>query len=372
MSLKWLDVLFFVFASLPGLRAAGFDRLEFAAGALQLGHDVLDFRGPYERAGFLIPCGQESVDGLDQIRHADEGSAPHCLAGQLAKPTLDQVHPTRTGRNEMGDKARMPFEPPLDLRSLVRPVIVHHQMEGEALWEFAVQAAEKFQELLVPVPGHTLANDLPIQHAQRGKEGRGAVALVIVRHRAAAAPFERQPRLGAVQRLDLALFVHTEHHRLLRRIQIQPDHVGEFLQEKRVAGKFERPSQVRLEIVRLPESLDGVLTHPIRLGHEPAAPVRHAFGLGLEGRLNNGLVLGRTVTRLAAPPGGNLPHTADPLAANPLAPQGSGVAVDRVLRRDFQVLHTVCGGQHQPAAQGDLLRRRGRAQPSGKLLGIEV
>ena len=72
----------------------------------------------------------------------------------------------------------------------------------------------------MPVSRHTLANHFAIQHAQSRKEGRRAVAFVIVSHRAAAALLERQPWLGAVQRLDLALLIHTKHHRLLRRVQI--------------------------------------------------------------------------------------------------------------------------------------------------------
>jgi hypothetical protein len=37
----------------------------------------------------------------------------------------------------------------------------------------------------------------------------------------------RQHRLGAIQRLDLRLFVDTEHDRVLGWVQIQPDKVGD-------------------------------------------------------------------------------------------------------------------------------------------------
>jgi hypothetical protein len=39
--------------------------------------------------------------------------------------------------------------------------------------------------------------------------------------------FDRQSGLGAVERLDLALFVERQHHGVGRRIDIEPDDVGE-------------------------------------------------------------------------------------------------------------------------------------------------
>src|ERR1035441_6571966 len=73
------------------------------------------------------------------------------------------------------------------------------------------------------MPGVTLANDLAVQDAQRRKKRRRAVALVIVRHGSAPALLdERQPRLGAIQRLNLALLVQTQHHRLLWGLKYNP------------------------------------------------------------------------------------------------------------------------------------------------------
>ena len=46
------------------------------------------------------------------------------------------------------------------------------------------------------------------------EQRRGAVALVVVRHRPTAARLQRQPRLRPVQRLDRTLFVEAEHDRV--------------------------------------------------------------------------------------------------------------------------------------------------------------
>jgi hypothetical protein len=53
---------------------------------------------------------------------------------------------------------------------------------------------------------------------------RGAV---VVGHRPAPARLQRQPGLGAVERLDLALFVQPQHDRVRRRFHIEADDVGE-------------------------------------------------------------------------------------------------------------------------------------------------
>ncbi len=74
-----------------------------------------------------------------------------------------------------------------------------------------------------------------VDRDERRKERRRAVALVIVGQRATAALLKRQSRLGAIQRLDLALLVQTQHQRLLGRIQIQAYHIREFLQEFRIS-----------------------------------------------------------------------------------------------------------------------------------------
>ena len=67
-------------------------------------------------------------------------------------------------------------------------------------------------------------------HLKGGEQGGGAMALVVV-----AEPGQRfavgqlQPALGPLQRLDVGLFVDRQHHCILRRLQVEPDHVGRLL-----------------------------------------------------------------------------------------------------------------------------------------------
>jgi hypothetical protein len=66
-------------------------------------------------------------------------------------------------------------------------------------------------------------------------------------HRGGTPGLEWQRGLGAVQRLDLALLVHAQHHGLLGRVEVEPDHVDELLLEPWVTRDLEGLHQVGLE-----------------------------------------------------------------------------------------------------------------------------
>ena len=78
-------------------------------------------------------------------------------------------------------------------------------------WDLRLDLVEKADELLMPMPLHAAADDLAFEHVEGGKQGGGAVALVVVGHGAGAALLHGQAGLGAIERLDLALLVDREH-----------------------------------------------------------------------------------------------------------------------------------------------------------------
>ena len=101
---------------------------------------------------------------------------------------------------------------------LVGGVIIQNDVDALAQRYFAVDLLEKFQPLAVSVFLGSVSDDFALQVIQRGKESDSAVAIVIV-GLSADMPFaQRQTRLTALQRLDLALLVTTEHHCLLWRL----------------------------------------------------------------------------------------------------------------------------------------------------------
>jgi hypothetical protein len=89
----------------------------------------------------------------------------------------------------------MAAEPLDDLGVLVGGVVVDDGVHQLAGWHPGLDGIEEADELLVAVTLHAAADDV----VERGEQGGGAVPLVVLSHRAAAATLERQARLGAVE-----------------------------------------------------------------------------------------------------------------------------------------------------------------------------
>ena len=108
----------------------------------------------------------------------------------------------------MEGPARVTIQPGADPGLLVRRIVVENDVHGLVLRQLGLDGVEEADELLVAVSLHVAPNHRAVEHVQRREQRRGAVALVVVGHGRAPAALERQARLGAVERLDLALLVH--------------------------------------------------------------------------------------------------------------------------------------------------------------------
>lgn len=83
---------------------------------------------------------------------------------------------------------------------------------------------------------HIAADDRAIEDIEGGEQRRRSIAFVIMRHGRAATTLERQPRLGPIECLDLALLVNRQHNGMRRRRDVEADHVVERLGEGLVVG----------------------------------------------------------------------------------------------------------------------------------------
>src|ERR1700730_5515950 len=151
--------------------------------------------------------------------------------------------------------ARMARQPGKHFGMVMGGVVVEHRMDQLPGWDLVLDGIEETDEFAVAGALHAAANDAAVEHAERGKQGGGAVALVVMRHGLAAAWFDRQPWLSAVERLDLALFVERKHHSMRGWIDIETDNVGEFGRKTGVARALEGPQAMRLQVVRPPDAL---------------------------------------------------------------------------------------------------------------------
>ena len=61
----------------------------------------------------------------------------------------------------------MLVQPRLHVRLFMRAVVVHHQVQLQLRGKLSVQAAQKFQPLLMPMAAVALSNHLAVQHVER-------------------------------------------------------------------------------------------------------------------------------------------------------------------------------------------------------------
>jgi hypothetical protein len=104
-------------------------------------------------------------------------------------------------------KLGVPFQPGSELGMFVRCIVVDNQVQFPFGRGLAVDLIEEADKFLMPVARNALADDPALQHVKRGEQSRCAVTLVIMGHRPTAALLHRQPRLGAVECLDLRFFI---------------------------------------------------------------------------------------------------------------------------------------------------------------------
>jgi len=184
---------------------------------------------------------------------------------------------------------------------------------------------------------------------------------VVVAQAFKIAESHRQPGLCPVQGLDLALLVHTEHHRVFRGIQVEPDNVPHLLDEERIGRELEVLLPVRLDAEGVPDPLNGGLAQTGLDRDRAARPVGATTGLGLDGLLDEGadpLVLDTAGTARSA----LVVESHQPLPDEPLSPEADHRPRQTDLFADRAVVHPV--GCHENDLRSPNQRVRERTRPS--------
>ena len=104
----------------------------------------------------------------------------------------------------MEHPAGMPRQPLAHLWMLVGRIVVDDGVDRLFHGDLRLDRIEEADELLVAMALHVAADDSAIEDVEGCEQRGGAVTFVVVRHRPGAARLHRQPRLGTVERLDLA------------------------------------------------------------------------------------------------------------------------------------------------------------------------
>jgi len=197
----------------------------------------------------------------------------------------------------------------------------------------------------VAVLVHARTDDGAINCVECSEQCRGAVPLVVAGHRARPALGHRQRSLRVVQSLDGGLLVHAQHHRLLWRVQVEPDYVDELLFKGWVVRELERLDQVRLEATPGPDPLNCGRTDPDLFGHRPTAPMHCPGRLFVLSQAHDLLDLLRGDPRLAAATTADHRELGQPLLREPGPPRPNRHRGDANRCGDLGVGHTVGGHQ---------------------------
>ena len=173
----------------------------------------------------------------------------------------------------------------------MRAVIIHDEMQIEFSGSGLFNGLQKSDKFLTPVSGQALPDDRAIKHVEGGKERRGPMPFVIMRHRAAASPLQRQARLRTIQCLDLTFFIHRQHQGPFGRLQVQPDNIPKLFDKPFVCGDFEGLHPMRLQPVVLPDALNGHMRQSRLLRQRARTPMGRSLWLPMQGQLDHVLYL---------------------------------------------------------------------------------
>ena len=174
---------------------------------------------------------------FDQRFDAAEGATTDGLAGDNAESSLDLVEPGGAHRGKVEVDMLILFQPGLHVRSSVGGQVVQHHMNVLASMRLH-GFLEKRQEILTVTSLLALTEDLTSPHIQCREQIRCAVPTVVVSAFLSGVQLDRQHRLSPVQRLDLRLLVHRQHHSPTRRVEVEPDDVGDLLGERWISEAY--------------------------------------------------------------------------------------------------------------------------------------
>ena len=157
------------------------------------------------------------------------------------KPSTALSQEQEVGVESGARPSRMLGEPGQHLRMFVGGIVVEDGVDHLAGWHGPLDGCDEADELLMPMARHAAADHLAFEHAERGEQGRRAVAFVIVREGRAFPPLQRKTRLGPVERLDLAFLVDGDHHRVAGRVHVETDDIIKLGGEVGIVGSLEGP-----------------------------------------------------------------------------------------------------------------------------------
>ena len=136
---------------------------------------------------------------------------------------------------------------------------------------------EETQEVGAGVRGATLTDDLTTDDLEGGIEACDTGAPVVMGLPCGQARPYRQEGLRSLQRLDLGFLVEAEHDGACWGVQVEPNDVMDSLFGLRIGDELEVLEAMGLEIVGLPDAMDGHVGDAGAASHLPGGPLSEPF-----------------------------------------------------------------------------------------------
>ena len=140
----------------------------------------------------------------------------------------------------------------------MRGVIVQDKVNIKLASNLSLNLTQKAQKFLASMTRFSGSNDPTGCHIQSGKERSGTVPIVVMAPTLGATRSHWQHGLTALEGLDLALFVHTEHQSIVGWVPIESHDVAHLVDKVGVLGKSEDFLAMRLQAESSPDTMNGL------------------------------------------------------------------------------------------------------------------
>ena len=221
----------------------------------------------------------------------------------------------------------------------------------------------------MPLPA--LADHLPGRDVQGGEQRRRAVPDVVVGVAFDVAQAHRQGGLGTVERLNLRLLIHAQDHRVVGRVEVQPDDVAHFFDEERVVRQLEGLRQVRLDPEQGEPAMHRALADALGTPQGAGAPVRGGVGLLLERTVDH---RGHLVVVIGPGPAGPefVVQALDIGSSEAPPPLADGLRRDAEAARDGGIRQAFGAGENHAGALDQCVGQGGGPGDSVELLPLPI
>src|SRR4030066_1463609 len=227
---------------------------------------------PLKWYGMFVTSISEGVYSLADIPDGGGIEATERLSGKDAEPHLDLVQPGRMSRYVMEMNSGVSVQPPVMFGLMGIEVIKNNMQFLVRIKSYGL--VHKVQELPAAAMAVMSGMRQSRSHFQSSEQCSGAMSFVLV-----AEPSKRlaigqtQPALCPLQCLYRRFFIDTQHHGILRRVQVKPDNVSRFLGKLGVGADAPASPPLKMDTM-LPEDPPDVAGGHIsqRLCYQSSSP----------------------------------------------------------------------------------------------------